>query len=95
MAAVLPAGLILENRINLFGRTLFTPKMNIIHSRNQDVHNTESRLFGASVFIVPSVDSSETGKNTKFHPWLCSLRTRGFRGGVTLLSDMENKSSKF
>jgi len=82
------SGLILENRINLFRhRQDNSPNIHMIHSRNHDLYSTENRLFGASVFPVPS---SEIGKNTRFHPWLCSLRTRGFRGrhrcGVTLLS---------
>ena len=51
--------------------------------------NTEGdRLQGASIYPVDT--DFNDGKTSAFHPWLCSLRTRGFRGrhrcGLTLLS---------
>ena len=48
----------------------------------------EERLEGASIY--PSDLNFVDGPTSAHHPWLCSLRTRGFRGrhrcGVTLLS---------
>ena len=48
----------------------------------------DNRLEGASIY--PSDLNYLTGPTSALHPWLCSLRTRGFRGrhrcGVTLLS---------
>ena len=64
---------------------------NIIGGNYKEVDNLhdDTRIFGASVFPVDGV--ADTG----FSPWLCSLRTRGFRGrhrcGVTLLSGMSSE----
>ena len=64
---------------------------NIIGGNYKEVENLhdDTRIFGASVYPVDSV--ADTG----FSPWLCSLRTRGFRGrhrcGVTLLSGMSSE----
>ena len=48
--------------------------------------NNSNRIFGSSVSPVTLLPIEPT----RHHPWLCSLRTRGFRGrhrcGVTLLS---------
>ena len=48
----------------------------------------DNRLEGASIY--PSDLDYLSGQTSALHPWLCSLRTRGFRGrhrcGVTLLS---------
>ena len=64
-------------------------KANKIHKKsvyqNRHFSNISNvRLFGSSVYPV------DLKRDTRHHPWLCSLRTRGFRGrhrcGVTLLS---------
>ena len=51
----------------------------------RNLNDANTRLFGASIKPVQIGNPS-----TRLHPWLCSLRTRGFRErhrcGVTLLS---------
>ena len=57
------------------------------------------RLEGASIY--PSDLDYTAGPTSALHPWLCSLKTRGFRGrhrcGVTLLSGptVESPSDPF
>ena len=52
--------------------------------QKDDIRKDQEKIFGSSTFPV------DVTPDTKHHPWLCSLRTRGFRGrhrcGVTLLS---------
>ena len=57
-----------------------------LESKQEFKVNNSNRIFGSSVFPVTLLPIEPT----RHHPWLCSLRTRGFRGrhrcGVTLLS---------
>ena len=66
---------------------------------DQDSGKSEGdRLEGASIYPT---DLNTAGPTSALHPWLCSLRTRGFRGrhrcGVTLLSGptLESPSDPF
>jgi len=62
-------------------------KKDLLKNRRKSEKDGE-RLEGASIY--PSDLNFVDGPTSAHHPWLCSLRTRGFRGrhrcGVTLLS---------
>ena len=60
------------------------------NAKLKKVKKDEDRISGASGFL------SDTYPNSDHHPWLCSLRSQGFRGrhrcGVTLLSGPTEQS---
>ena len=55
-----------------------------------------TRLAGATIY--PTDLDFRFGETSAYHPWLCSLRTRGFRGrhrcGLTLLSGPTDQTAE-